>query len=269
MTTAYVPPQPIDAKNAAEAGVAILLQGPSGGGKTHFAASMPQPIVVGVTETNLAVYLGRIQEGAAITLYPLRTWEDFRWFTRCTKNREWEAATVVLDSYTIVGDFVQNAVKSQPGAVNKEGQLTWAKWDAVKGFQFTEVLDLLGATKPLAGKPTYHVVVTVHEQEESIRNAEGEVTGISGISPAVPGGFRKHFSAKFDCVFYCAAQPVFEKDAKGILHRTGTQHVAWTVPPDSLRAIKETLGGSGGRKVLPMTVENTWQALCAGWDVKP
>lgn len=261
----YVPPKPIDVKNASAAGACILLQGPSGGGKTHFAASMPQPIVVGVTESNLAVYLGRIQEGAAITLYPLKSWADYQWFVRSTKNREWDAATVVLDSYTLVGDFVQAQVKSQPGAVNKEGQLTWSKWDTVKGYQFTEILDLLSAAVPAEGQRSYHIVVTVHEQDEAIRNADGEVTGLSGVSPAVPGGFRKNFSAKFDAVLYCVAQPITEKSPQGILSRTGTRHVVWTVPPDSLRAIKETLGGTGGRKVLPPTVENTWPALCAGW----
>lgn len=262
----WTEPQPIDAKNAQYAGAAILLQGPSGGGKTHFCVSMPQPIVAGVTETNIALYVGAIQDGANIVLYPLKNWQDYQWFVRKTKNREWTAGTVVLDSYTLVGDFITAATKAQPGAINKEGQLTWSKWDQVKGHQFTEILDLLSSVQPMDGKPSYNVVVTVHEQDEVVRNADGEVVGLSAISPAVPGGLRKNFAAKFDCVFYTVAAPIEEKDARGIIQRTGTRHLLWTVPPDTLRSCKETLGGNGGRKVLPPTIENTWAALCAGWE---
>lgn len=262
----WAEPQPIDTKNASHACASILLQGASGSGKTHFCCTMPQPIIFGCTEPNISVPVGRIQEGHALTLYPLKEWADYQWFVRKTKNREWDAATVVLDSYTLVGDFVTTATKGQPGALNKEGQLTWSKWDLVKSYQFNEILDLLSAVVPQEGKRAYHIVVTVHEQDEAIRNAEGEVTGISAISPAVPGGMRKSFGAKFDCVFYSQARPALEKDPKGIIHRVGTEHVLWTVPPDPMRAVKDGLGGNGGRKVLPPTVENTWPALCAGWD---
>jgi hypothetical protein len=265
----YQEPQPIDATTAAQARASILLQGTSGAGKTHFCCSMPQPIIIGNTEPNISVPVGRIEEGVDITMYPLKDWADYQWFVRKTKNREWDAATVVLDSYTLVGDFIQLAMKAQPGAVNKEGQLTWSKWDQVKGNQFNEVLDLLSAVKPMEGKPTYHVVVTVHEQEEAIRNPAGEITGISAINPAVPGGIRKSFGAKFDCVFYAVGGISREKDAQGVARPVGASHVLWTVPPDNLRAVKDGLGGNGGRKVLPATVENTWQALCAGWGREP
>lgn len=269
MAAPFREPQPIDAESAAHARVSLLLQGASGSGKTHFACTMPEPIVMGVTEPNISVVVGRIQESHAITMYPLKSWDDYKWFVRKTKNREWNAATVVLDSYTLVGDFITLAQKSQPGALNKQGQLVWSKWDLIKGHQFTEILDFLSATQPMPGKPSYHIVVTVHEQEEFIRNPEGETVGISGISPAVPGGGRKNFGAKFDCVFYLASGTRMEKDAKGVGRVAGVEHRLWTVPPDQLRAVKDGLGGNGGRKVLPPTVENTWPALCEGWGSEP
>lgn len=259
-------PQPIDATNAASAGVSILVQGPSGSGKSHFICSMPQPLVVGVTESNISVYTGRITEGYDIKLFPLKSWADYQWFVRKTKNREWDAATVGLDSYTVAGDYITKVQRAKPGALNSNGQLTWARWDDVKNEQFNELLDFLGATQPLAGKPTYNIVVAAHEYDEAIRNSDGEAVGISAVNPAVPGGLRKHFSAKFDAKFIVAQTTDRKMNPTTKVNEvTGVRHFLWTVPPDHLREVKDGIGGNGGRKVLPPTVENTWAALTAAW----
>lgn len=258
-------PQPINAANAAHAKIAILAQGVSGAGKTHLACSMPEPIIIGCTEPNISVGVGRIQEGKGITLYPLKTWLDYQWFVRKTKNREWDAATIVLDSYTLVGDLAVTTAMGKPGALTGDGNLKQARWTNVKSDQFTELLDLLSATQPQAGKPSYHVLVTVHEQEEVQVDEEGKVRGISAVNPAVPGGLRRSFGAKFDCVFVVAARPRFAKGPSGVMEPVGVNHVLWTVPPDPLRSVKDGIGGNGGRKILPPTVENTWAALTAAW----
>jgi hypothetical protein len=231
---------------------------------------MPQPIVMGVTEPNISVPIGRIAEGHKIRLYPLRSWRDYEWFVRTTKNREWEeAATIVLDSYTMVGDMVVNEAMSAPGALTGDGNLKQARWTGVKSDQFTELLDLLSATLPMPGKRAYHIVVTVHEQEEAVYDAEGKMTGISAINPAVPGGLRRSFAAKFDCVFIAQARTVYVKGANGLQRPAGTSHMLWTVPPDSLRSAKDGLGGNGGRSVLPPTIENNWSVLQESWYHSP
>ena len=263
----WTEPKAIDADNAAEACVSILVQGSSGAGKTHFACSMPQPIIMGVSEPNISVPVGRIQEGHAIVLYPLKDWKDYEWFVRKTKNREWDARTVVLDSYTLIGDFSVQSEMDKPGSLTKDGNLIQARWSAVKGNQFTELLDLLSSSQPEAGRPAYHIVVTVHEQDEAVVDAEGKVTGISAVNPAVPGGLRRSFGAKFDCVFVASQTPRYAKDEKGIQRPVGVDHVLWTIPPDRLRSVKDGLGGLGGRKVLPPTVGNTWAELCNAWGV--
>jgi hypothetical protein len=262
----WTEPTPIDASNAQHSGCAVLLQGPSGSGKTHFVASMPHPIVVGVTESNISVYVGRIAEGAAITLFPLRSWADYQWFVRKTKNREWDASTVALDSYTVAGGFCVDSAMARPGSLTKDGMLQQTQWNRVKSEQFDELLDLLGSTQPAPGKPTYNVAVTVHEQDEEIRSPDGQqVLGVSAVSPAVPGGLRRHFAAKFDCVFITASETTKAKDAQGLLRPSGVRHFMWAVPPDHLRSTKDGLGGNGGRKALPPQVENTWRALQAAW----
>lgn len=258
-------PQAINASNAREAKRAILVQGGSGSGKTHFACTLPQPIVIGCTEPNISVPVGRIQEGLQITLYPLHSWRDYQWFVRRTKNREWDAATVVLDSYTLVGDLAVTNAMDKPGALTSDGNLKQARWTNVKSDQFTELLDLLSATQPQAGKSSYHVVVTVHEQEEMIVDEEGKVRGVAAVNPAVPGGLRRSFGAKFDCVFVVTARPKFAKGAHNVMETVGVSHALWTVPPDPLRSVKDGIGGNGGRKVLPPTVENTWAALQSAW----
>ena len=270
-TPRYQPPaepQAIDASNAAHAKPAILVQGMSGSGKTHLACSMPEPIVIGCTEPNISVAVGRIQEGRKITLYPLKNWTDYKWFVRRTKNREWDAATVVLDSYTLVGDFAVTTAMERPAALTVDGNLKQARWTNVKSDQFTELLDLLSATQPQQGKPSYNVLVTVHEQEEVTVDDEGKVRGISAVNPAVPGGLRRSFGAKFDCVFVAQAKPRFAKGGHGVMEPAGVEHVLWAVPPDNLRSVKDGIGGNGGRKILPPTVENTWAALSAAWELK-
>ena len=265
----WTEPTPIDASNAQHSGCAVLLQGPSGSGKTHFVASMPHPIVVGVTESNISVYVGRIAEGAAITLFPLRSWADYQWFVRKTKNREWDASTVALDSYTVAGGFCVDSAMARPGSLTKDGMLQQTQWNRVKSEQFDELLDLLGSIQPAAGKPSYNIVVTVHEQDEAIygTGTDGSrvVTGISAVNPAVPGGLRGHFGAKFDCVFITASQTLMTADANKIQRPSGVRHFMWTVNPDHLRKTKDGLGGNGGRKALPPQVENTWRALQAAW----
>ena len=266
----WTEPTPIDASNAAHAGVSILAQGPSGSGKTHLICSMPQPIVVGVTESNISLYTGRIAEGAKITLFPLRSWADYKWFVLKTKNHEWDAATVALDSYTVVGEFCVSHESGLPGALNKLGLLERSRWANVASGQFDELLALLETTHPQAGKSSYNIVVSVHEQDEKIygKDSTGNqiVVGISEIMPAVPGGFRGTFASKFDCVFIMASEVVRTADKQGVQRPSSTRHFMWTVSPDPLhKSVKDTLGGNGGRKALPPQVENTWRALQAAW----
>jgi len=226
---------------------------------------MPQPVVMGMTESNISLPVGRIQEGANLTLYPLKTWADYRWFVRKTKNREWDAATVVLDSYTVVGTYAVAEAMGAPAALTQDGNLKQARWTNVASDQFTELLDLLSATQPMFGKLSYHVVVTVHEQDENVVDAEGKVTGISAVNPAVPGGFRRNFGAKFDCIFLTRTLPLYEQGPDKVRRIVGADHKMWTVAPDHLRSAKDGIGGNGGRKVLPPTVPNTWEALQAAW----
>jgi len=229
---------------------------------------MPQPIVMGVSESNISVPVGRITEGHKITLYPLKNWADYKWFVRKVKNREFDAATVVLDSYTVIGTYVVNEAMSAPAATTQDGNLKQARWTGVASDQFTELLDLLGSTQPLVGKPSYHIAVTVHEQEEAVYDPEGKMTGISAINPAVPGGFRRSFGAKFDCIFLTRTHPKLEK--VGAVNKvTGADHIMWTVAPDRLYSAKDGIGGNGGRKVLPVNVPNSWDALVAAWDSQP
>ena len=272
----FIEPSPITAANIGEQRISILDQGESGGGKTHFICTMPQPIIVGQTDPNMAVINGFIQGGANITVYPLTTWAEFEWFVRKTKCREWNAATVALDSYTFMGDRLVLEKMDDPSSTKSDGNLKLQVWNHVKNDQWQVVMDLVGATSPIAGKPAYHVVVTIHEREEYektlVPGATGEAQFLSklvGVNPSVPGGLREGFGRMFDCVFIAQERPRTEKQTNGSMRVVGSEHLLWTVPPDHLRHTKDGVGGKAGRKALPPTVENTWTALCAAWGVDP
>jgi hypothetical protein len=253
-----------------------LFQGPSGSGKTHALCSFPQPIVVGVTETNLAVIQGFAEGGVDITAYPLTSWTDYEWFVRRTKNREWKAQTVALDTYGLMGERLVLQKMADGTNTKNDGNLKISVWNHVKNDQWTQIMDFVSSTQAIPGKPAYHIVVCSHEREEYERKtvgggAEGPVQDqvLVGVRPDAPGSFRDTLGARFDCVFITAERPVREKGANNVMRVVGSEHILWTVPPDHLRHTKDGVGGKGGRKVLPPTVENTFPALCAGWGMDP
>lgn len=259
--------------------VSLLIQGESGSGKSHMVCTMPQPIIIGSTDPNLSVATGFARGGHQITLFPLKTWADFQWFVRRTKNREWDAATVALDSYTFVGDRLVLEKMDDPGSTKSDGNLKIQVWNHVKNDQWEAVMDLVSGTSPQPGKPNYHVVVTIHEREEYektvVPGGGGEPQFLSkliAVQPAVPGGLREGFGRMFDCVFISQQQSVTEKQQNGTMKVTGSRRVLWSVPPDQLRTTKDGVGGpkgTGGLNVLPPSVPNTWPSLCEAWGVDP
>jgi len=278
-TTQYSEPTPLSLGALKERRISMLIQGESGSGKSHMVCTMPQPIIVGSTDPNLSVPTGFMHGGIDLTLYPLRTWADFEWFVRRTKNREWGAATVALDSYTFVGDRLVLEKMDDPNSTKSDGNLKLQVWSHVKNDQWEAVMDLVSATGPQAGKPSYHVVVTIHEREEYektvIPTSSGEpqfLSKLTAVQPSVPGGLREGFGRMFDCVFIAQQQSVSEKQSNGTMKVAGSRRVLWSVPPDQLRTTKDGVGGvkgTGGLDVLPPTVPNTWTELCAAWSADP
>ena len=276
----YQEPVPISNEELGKLRISMLLQGESGGGKTHMLCSMPQPIVVGYTDPNLSVPSSFIRAGCNITLYPIKCWADFEWFIRKTKNREWDAATVALDSYTFIGDRLVLEKMEDGGNTKGDGNLKIQVWNHVKNDQWTAMMDLVSATTPAPGKPSYHVVVTIHEREEYERTvlpsggAEPQFTNkVIAVQPAVPGSLRDGFGRMFDCVFIVQERNRTEKQSNGTIKVVGSEHILWSVPPDQLRHTKDGVGGEkggpGGCRTLPPTVQNTWEALCGAWGMDP
>lgn len=272
----FQPPTPIPLDDLG--GISFLLVGDYGGGKTHFLMTMPQPIVVGYTDPNLAVVKGFKAQGVQVECYPLDTWEAFQWFTRRTKNREWNARTVAIDSYTYMGSRLVMEKQEVGSNVKTDGALKQNVWGHVLNDQWQEIIGLCDATQPITGKAAYNIVVTVHERPEyetmlgPPNRAGGEptvLTKLVGVDPAIPGGFREHVGRMFDCVFTVQQRPRREKGADNIVRVTGTDHVLCPIPPDNLRSTKDGFGGKAGRKELPAVVPNTWPELCAAWGVDP
>ena len=274
----FVPPKPLDL--TAVPSISQLIQGPPGTGKTHHLCSMPSPILVGVTESNTAVYQGFKEQGVDLTALPVDDWETFQWFVRLTKNRQWgehlgtEPRTVGIDVYGLIGTRLVMDKKANPSNVTGAGQLQPPVWDQVKGEQWTEILDFAGAVKALAGKPSYHIVVCSHEYEDlevKITRVGGrpvEESTLRGVYPEAPGSFRKSFAARFDCAFLSGKEPKL-KEGGGPREVVGTSYFLRTVPPDKFRQTKDGFGGKAGRGTLPPKVGNTWADLCGAWGVDP
>jgi len=250
----------IDSRNIKEARLSVAYGALKKSGKTHNAFSWPEPIVSLYPDPNTETVRGFILEGRKIQLYvPSNFQEIENEFLPMVVNRKFDANTIVIDSYS----FVDVLLNSDYCGASGDRKITIAEWGAIRSRHMKLVNQLLTATKPIPGKPAYHLVVTAHLSD--VLDDKGAVVA---TRPAIQGGFKDIFGRCFGSLFYC--------EAKTVRPVTGTtlgppevQYRVHTVPPNERIACGDGVGGKGGYKRLPPVLEGTYSSLCKAWGKDP
>lgn len=265
----------VDSTNVGDSKITVLVLGEQKTGKTHFWCTFPKPIVCLYTETNQETADGFIEDCAPgdITLLKLpstvpgnSTVKDWPFyadkFVPAVQNRMLEAATVVVDNYAGLSQAIC-AQKSGGGTTPIQIQ----QWGQILDAHIDRTNMLLSAARPLAGKPSYNIVVTCHLTD--ITNDKG---ALLRNAPAITGAFKDAIGGKFGSVFISKAKTRHDTvDMPGggkQMLPVKADHYLYTVPPNEYIACGDGVGGKGGRKELPGVIENTYQALCKAWGIK-
>jgi hypothetical protein len=227
-------------------------------GKTTCAFSLPQPIHAAYVDPNTATVDGLIRDGADITLWPLKSWDEFEEkFVPSVANRCFDAASIVVDSYSFLANMLVQKVKPQ------EQQNTFRAWDQIKQTLLSTTNSLFGATQPREGKPSYHVGITAHLAD--VYNKNGQLLK---YRPAIQGSFKDDFGRMPGTYLICASETDRKPETiDGVMQMvTGdTRFFCWSKPPSDLYACGDSVGGKGGYKELPAQVDGTYAGLMTAW----
>jgi hypothetical protein len=203
---------------------------------------------------------GFIRGGKDIKLLKCKTWEQYAdKFVPLVRNRMFDAATIVVDSYSFLSDQL---VKRVGGA---DGKVTIPGWGQIKNDHLNKLTDLISATQPLDGKPSYNIVVTCHLMKDGSEDSDG------ALVPSIMGSFKYEIGKCFGSVFVTKPmikQQVGEGEMKGKLVPGKPAHLMYTVPPDERYACGDGVGGKGGIEELPTIIGNTYPELMKAWGLK-
>jgi hypothetical protein len=246
----------------------VAILGDEKSGKTHFWCTFPKPIVCLYTDPNTQTADGFIEEGQDndITLVklpstqgknPMADWQYFAdRFVPAVKNRQFDAKTIVIDSYSFLAKAL---VTSKSGL---DGKVSIPEWGQILMNHGDRLRSIISSTQPMEGKPSYHVVVTSH-----LVDVTDDKQALIKTRPAIQGAFKDEFGKCFGTVLIAKAKAEMEIK-EGKLTPGHATHYCYTVPPNQYLACGDGVGGKAGRKELPPIVENTYQALCAAWGIE-
>jgi hypothetical protein len=257
-------------KNIKESKLSVGIIGEPKSGKTHFAFTFPKPIVCFYTDLNTQTADGFVQdydEGEIVLIKPPSVQgkpraEDWVYYAQSfvpmVQNREFEAATIVIDSYSFLAERLVAHIQGSGDNMTIPG------WGRVLTTHIDRMTALLSATQPIPGKRNYNIVVNCHLKAVTDKNDVLEY-----YAPAIQGAFHKEFVKCFGTVLISRA--VAKQDiVDGKMQTIGQNHFCWTIPPmEGKYFCGDGVGGKAGRKALPPKVENTYDALCKAWGVSP
>ncbi len=253
-------------KNITEQKLSVAATGDAKQGKTHFWCSFPRPIVCLYTDTNTQTADGFISDAGEGDITMLRMpsvgntektasddWSFYSTqFVPAVQNREIEAETIVVDSYSALADTLVRHIKGG-------GEMTIPAWGRVLSTHQDRMYALLSATQHVEGKRNYNIVVTCHLDADT-----GKSDVILKYFPAIQGAFKKKFNGMFGSVFIMRSEATKET-VNDRMVSTGVDHFMLTVPPSDMYNCGDGVGGKAGKAALPPRLENTYEALVKAW----
>lgn len=267
----------INHTNVTDNKVSIAYQGVAGAGKTHAMLSWPKPMRILQPDPNRSTVTQFMQEfaraGLEVVIDVPDSWDDMLTWARDAKARKFAAQTIGVDTYSIGSMYSEDRFAAMDQQV----------WGRIRGEHLQFFRDLTSCTAPIAGLPSYHVVVNVHTMEvkERVRttNDKGKMVVVEGrtvgVRPAIAGSAKDFFNRMFSCSFVLEhrAKIMTQTDAGGrtaLDPKSWDEFVCWTQPPTELYETKDEIGGKNGLKRLPARlVDGTYPSLCKAWGVTP
>ncbi len=256
-------------KNIVKQKLSVAATGDPKQGKSHFWTTFPKPIVCLYTDTNTQTADGFISDGKEGDITMLRMpsvgdasksasddWSFYSTqFVPAVQNREIEAETIAIDSYSSLADTLVRHIKGG-------GEMTIPAWGRVLSSHQDRMYALLSATQHIEGKRNYNIVVTCHLVGDT-----GKSDTILKYVPAIQGAFKHKFNGMFGSVFIMRSETTKEV-INDRMTSTGVEHFMLTAPPSDMYNCGDGVGGKAGLNALPPKLENTYEALVAAWGKK-
>jgi hypothetical protein len=199
----------------------VLVLGEQGSGKTHFAATWPNPIFLDfdrglVTLSRQGIHVPAIPFDKTVGVYKDVKETLYRLATKKFSKEELEAypelgsaKTIVIDSLSAMGNFLKAGAmlkaKKDPGADKAE----FDQWGAL----LLNLLDIIGFTKDFPEKYGMNIVVTALPQIKESEYDKGE----NAVIPLIEGSYKSYVGADFDEVYFTECLPK-GKEVEFILH---------------------------------------------------
>jgi hypothetical protein len=244
--------QPITSYASTNDKLRLLLQGPSGAGKTTVACQFPKPYIIDIDvnlggtlrflkDNNLPLPIGfdvldRNDKGEEV---PLK--QRYLRLNDCLKAAQMDpnVETIVLDSGTTLTDVLVNEVLRQQGrnlvTDFKDGRQFWGFF----GNLSKSFLAILTQMRK-------HIVLIVHEK--TMTNTEGAV--VYPVKIAWPGQVGQNMGIFFTNVWRCEVQSVIGGKYQWLIRTM----------PEYRYELKNTLG-------VPPTFEFKWETIQKQLDV--
>lgn len=244
------PMQIMTAENFGTAKESIGYKGPPGGGKTTYAASWPGPIEWCQFDVNQKTIRELVLGGLDARVYTFDTHAEFEDFARKARRREFEASTIVVDTVDFASAML---IRDVQGTQIKMKIQDWGK--VLTRLQ-TTYSNLMSATAPLDGKPSYNIVLCYH-----LIDVTDDSGGLMKVAPKIQGGFKDELEAYLDTVLYCSSsmKSVIEKQpgggGKAVPSKVFECH---SVPPTPHHTCK-----GGG---LPAILDGSYPSLMTLWN---
>ncbi len=235
--------------------LSILYRGQEKTGKTFNMATFPKPFFI-YADKNIST----IRKFPNLDYSPLENygqWHDQLLPELLAGTETWLKAydTLAIDSLSALFRMCK----------------AWGEYKNYKGFDLwgyvltTFVGDLelylsLGKAAGREGKPTYHTVASVHEQE--IMDDAG---ALLRIGLAIQGQSAGQVAPLFDSVF-CTESTTKKKMTPGQPPETAAEYFIYTVSPDRFRKCGDGIGG-GKYKTLPTKMQGTYPDLMKAWGM--
>lgn len=237
-------------------GIAVMLVGPAGAGKTLASLSFPRCFIVGFDPTGLdvlneprnalfkknAVWIEILNGLPLDKVFACTVKPSFDSLYGCIASAvemkaRGEIDTLVLDGVTYLSHLKEQELEESLAANLKPGKYL-DKWAVYRGLKQYLQQFFLQDLWPLAPRHGLNVVVTCHMQRESVESIEGvdddgerkgkrQLDKRSDLAPQISGGFRHIIDGMPSAMIYLDHAPEVLKidgaDVESIVHTAYTK----------------------------------------------